>query len=81
MKRERRPTASGMVERGRVIGEVMSGVRQKGDPGAGEEPGGEARRRQGRGFWGDGRVESMGMLHGERSEEVCFRRSAAVLPL
>lgn len=56
-------------------------MRQKGDLGAGEVPGGEARRHQGRGFWGDGRVESMGMLRGERSEEVCFHQIAAVLPL
>lgn len=56
-------------------------MRQKGDLGAGEVPGGEARRRQGRGFWGDGRVESMGTLHGGRSEEACFHQIAAVLPL
>lgn len=56
-------------------------MRQKGDPGAGEAPGGEARRRQGRGFWGDGPVESMGRSHGGRSEEACFHQTAAVLPL
>lgn len=56
-------------------------MRQRGDPGAEEVPGGEERCPQGREFWGDGQVESMGMLHGEWSEEVCFHRIAAVLPL
>lgn len=56
-------------------------MRQKGDPGAGEAPGGEARRRRGREFWADGRAESTGKLHGERSEEACSRRTAAVSPL
>lgn len=56
-------------------------MKQRGDLGAAEAPGGEARRHQGREFWGDGQVESTGVLRGERSEEVCFHQIAAVLPL
>lgn len=67
--------------RGRVVGGVMLDVRQRGAPGAEEVPGGEARCLQGTEFWGDGQVESMVMLHAERSEEVCFHQIAAVLPL
>lgn len=56
-------------------------MRQRGDPGAEEVPGGEATCLQGTEFWEDGQVGSMGMLHAEWSEEVCFHQIAAVLPL
>lgn len=56
-------------------------MRQRGDLGAEEVPGGEARCLQGTEFWGDGPVESMGMLHAEWSEGVCFHQIAAVSPL